>query len=102
MPLNVTVFAAAPPPGVTFRVADLLPAEVGLNRTETVHFPPAETWAGQLLVRVYCPGAEPASVTDAIGKATVLVLVTETVLAALAVPLATLPNARFDGATVYE
>ena len=40
VPLSATVFTAAPPPGVIFRVADLLPVEVGLNFTETVHFAP--------------------------------------------------------------
>ena len=49
---------SAPPPGVTLKVADLLPVEVGFNLTEAdTSLRP--TPGGTLFVRVNCPGAVP-------------------------------------------
>ena len=55
--LSATVFTAAPPPGVTFKVADLLPVEVGLKDTVTVHCAPMASCVGQPLPCVNCPGS---------------------------------------------
>ena len=49
-PLNETDFSAAPPPGVTRRIADLAPVDVGLKTTLTVQLAPTATRAGQLCV----------------------------------------------------
>jgi hypothetical protein len=50
VPESATVFAAAPPPGVTFKVADFAPVEVGLNTALTVHEAPAANVDEQVLV----------------------------------------------------
>ncbi len=43
VPLSVVDLADAPPPGVTFKLADLMPVEVGLKATLAEHFPPTGT-----------------------------------------------------------
>ena len=76
----------------------MLPVEVGLNFTDTVHFPPTATWDEQLFVCKNWLGLVPARATDVMGKATVAVLVTVIVLAALVTPRSTLPNDSASGA----
>jgi hypothetical protein len=99
VPLNETDFRAAPPPGVTRRIADLGPTVVGLKTTLTVQLPPTAIVAGQLCVRANCAGFVPARVIEVIGNNTVPVLLTFTLFAVLVPLRATLPKLNAVGET---
>ena len=99
MPLNETDFSAAPPPGVTRRIADFAPVDVGLKTTLTVQLPPTATRAGQLCVRANCHGLVPARSIELIGSTTPPVLLILTVFAVLVALRATLPKLSAVGET---
>jgi hypothetical protein len=100
VPLNGTDLGAAPPPGVTRRIADFAPVVVGLKSTLTVQLPPTATRAGQLCVRANCPGFVPARAIELIGSITLPVLLILTVFAVLVALRATLPKLSEVGETV--
>jgi hypothetical protein len=98
LPLNVTDFGAAPPPGVIRRIAVFAPVDVGLKTTLTVQLPPTATRPGQLCVRENCPGFVPARTIELIGSTTVPVLLILTVFA-MVVLRARLPKLSAVGDT---
>ena len=73
-------------------MADLLPVEVGLKYTVTVHCAPTASCDGQPLVCENCPGFVPTRLIDVIGRTTVPVFVSVTTWPALVVPTVTLSN----------
>src|ERR1700732_1510498 len=89
----------APPP-LTFSVAVLELAEVGMNTTLIVQLEPTASEAPQVLVCENCEASAPESAMLVTGSATPPVLVTVTDICALATFSISLPNANDVGDTV--
>jgi hypothetical protein len=100
VPDKDTDCAAAPPPGVTVKVAVAAPVLVGLNTKLMEQFDPTATDDPQVDVSENDPAFVPESTMLVIGNASVPVFVTVTVCAALEVFVCTLPNAIVAGDTV--
>jgi hypothetical protein len=98
-PLSATLRVAAPPP-LTFSVAVLEPAEVGMNTTLIVQLEPTASEAPQVLVCENCEASAPESAMPVTGSATAPVFVTVTDICALATFSISLPNANDVGDTV--
>ncbi len=100
MPVSATVCAAAPPPGVTVKVAVAAPETVGANTRLMEQFAPTATEDPQFDVSENDPTFAPERAMLLIGNASVPVFVTVTVCATLEVFVCTLPNAIAVGDTV--
>ncbi len=100
MPVSATVCAAAPPPGVTVKVAVAAPETVGANTRLMEQFAPTATETPQVDVSENDPTLAPERAMLVIGSANVPVLVTVTVCATLEVFICTLPKVIKAGDTV--
>jgi len=100
VPVSATVCAAAPPPGVTVKVAVAAPETVGANTRLMEQFAPTATEDPQFDVSENDPTFAPERAMLLIGNASVPVFVTVTVCATLEVFVCTLPNAIVAGDTV--
>jgi len=90
----------APPPALTFSVAVLDRAEVGVNTTLIVQVAPTATEVPQPLVCENWPGLLPESVMLVMGSAALPLFVTVTDCGALATFVVWLPKATDVGDTV--
>jgi hypothetical protein len=84
---------------MTCRIADFAPVDVGLKTTLAVQLPPTAIRAGQLCVRMNCPGFVPAITIELIGSNTTPVLLILTVFAVLVALRVTLPKPSAVGET---
>jgi len=100
VPVSATACAAAPPPGVTVKVAVAAPETVGANTRLMEQFAPTATETPQVDVSENDPTLAPERAMLVIGSANVPVLVTVTVCATLEVFICTLPKVIKAGDTV--
>jgi hypothetical protein len=78
------------------------PVAVGLKFTETVQLPKPARLVPQVVALRKSPGSTPLRLGAVTVSAVLRLLVKVTTLAALVVPLVTVPKARLDGATVPD
>jgi len=88
---------------VTFKVADLLPVEVGLKYTAAVHWAPTASCVGRPLLCVNWPGLVPPRLMDVMGRTTLPVFFSVTTWPGVVVPTLTLPEiGRSQGVGRYR
>jgi Pyruvate/2-oxoacid:ferredoxin oxidoreductase delta subunit len=89
------------PPALTFSVAAIEAAEVGVNTTLIVQADPTATDVPQVFICENCEAFAPESAMLVTGSATAPVFVTVTTIGALATGIGWMPNAKDVGDTVW-